>query len=148
MKKLIAIFAVVLSTTAFARESVSFSYSGFEGWGHTYYSCDYVEAQVEKVLDLFGATEANVRCSGGIQPGSTWWGPVSVKATFEAPVLVGNEVPQTVTHKGAMRDSACGLNVAIVNALLPKFSNVKVLKKNDSCAFSSSNFSYTFSITK
>lgn len=148
MKKLIALFAVVLSTAAFARETVSFSYSGFENWGTSYFHCDYVEARTEKVLAMFGATEVSVRCNGGIEVGSGWWSPVSVKASFEAPVLAGNEAPQTVSYRGEMRDSSCGLNVAIVNALLPKFSNVKVMKKSDSCAFASSNFSYVFSIMK
>ena len=146
MKKIITLVVLALSVSAYARETVSFGYSGMEGWGQTYYSCDYVEAQTEKVLEMFGATEVSVRCSGGIEMGQMW--PVSVRASFEAPVLVGTEVAQVVTHKGDSRNPACGLNVRIVKSLLPKFSNVTVLKKSDSCAFARSNYSYEFSIVK
>ena len=147
MKKLFAVVALVLSFSSFAAEKASFSYSGFEGWGQSYYSCDYVEAQTERVLELFGATETNVRCSGGIEMGR-YWGPVSVTATFEAPILSGNEVAEVVKLKGDSWNPACGLNVTIVKSLLPKFSNVTVIKKNDSCAFQRSNYSYEFSIVR
>lgn len=146
MKKIITLVVLALSVSAYARETVSFGYSGMEGWGQSYYSCDYVEAQTEKVLEMFGATEVDVRCSGGIEMGQMW--PVSVSASFEAPVLVGTEVAQVVKYKGDSWNPACGLNVKIVKSLLPKFSNVTVLKKSDSCAFQRSNYSYEFSIVK
>lgn len=146
MKKLITLVALVLSVSAYARETVSFGYSGMESWGQTYYSCDYVEAQTEKVLEMFGATEIHVRCSGGIEMGQMW--PVSVSASFETPVLVGNEIAQAVKYKGDTWNPSCGLNVKIVKSLLPKFSNVTVVKKSDSCAFRRSNYSYEFSIVK
>lgn len=146
MKKLI-VLAALLSTSAFAADhSVSFGYSGMEGWGRTYYSCDYVEAQTEKVLELFGAVNADVRCSGGIQYGQAW--PVSVTATWDAPALSGREVAETVKLKGDAWNPACGLNVAIVKNLVPKFSNVTIVKKSDSCAFQNSNYSYEFSIVR
>ena len=146
MKKLITVVALVLSVSAFARETVSFGYSGMEGWGQSYYSCDYVEAQTEKVLEMFGATEISVRCSGGIEFGQVM--PVSVRASFETPVLSGAEVSEIVKYKGDSWNPACGLNVRIVKSLLPKFSNVTVVKKSDSCAFQRSNYSYEFSIVK
>src|SRR5690606_31684455 len=74
MKKILGLLVLVSSLSAFAaKEKVSINYSGFEGWGRTYYACDYVEYQAESFLKLFGATEIDVRCTGGIQPyGSAW----------------------------------------------------------------------------
>lgn len=146
MKKLIALAALALSVSSFAAEKVSFTYSGFEGWGRTYYSCDYVEAQTEKYLELFGATQIDVTCFGGIEFGRM--SPVSVSARFEVPALQGNEVATEVKVEGDRFNPSCGINVSIIRNILPKFSNVEVLKKSDSCAFASSNYSYTFSIKK
>lgn len=147
MKKLITVLSLVLSVSAVAGEVVSFGYSGYEGWGRSYYSCDYVEAQTEKVLEMFGATEIDVNCSGGISYGQIWM-PVSVRAEFTAPVVSETSTTTVTKYKGDTWNPSCGINVAIVKNLLPKFANVQVLKKSDSCAFQSSNFEYTFSITK
>lgn len=147
MKKLIALATLALSASAFAHDHhVSFSYSGIEGWGRSYYSCDYVEAQTEKVLELFGAQNAEVRCSGGIEWGQAW--PVSVTAKWDAPALSGREVAEVVKLKGDSWNPACGLNVTIVKSLVPHFSNVTIVKKSDSCAFERSNYSYEFSIVR
>lgn len=147
MKKFIAIISMLLSFGAIAGEkTVSFSYSGIESYGRSYYACDYVEYQTEKMLELFGATQIDVRCTGGIQHGSMW--PVSVRATFDVPAIMGNEVAKVEKVQGDFSRPACGLNTTIVKRLLPSFTNVKVLKKSDSCAFASSNYSYTFEIAK
>lgn len=147
MKKLFALVALVLSVSAFAADhKVSFSYSGMEGWGRSYYSCDYVEAQTEKVLELFGAQNAEVSCSGGIQWGQAW--PVSVTATWDSPALSGREVAEVVKLKGDSWNPSCGINVAIVKNLVSHFSNVTIVKKSDSCAFANSNYSYEFSIVR
>ncbi len=147
MKKLFTVLALVLSVSAFAADNkVSFGYSGHEGWGTSYYSCDYVEAQTEKVLELFGATDVSVQCSGGIQMGTMW--PVSVTARFNSPVLSGRDMAEVVKLKGDNWNPACGLNVTIVKSLLPSFKNVSVVKKSDSCAFSNSNYSYEFAIVR
>lgn len=147
MKKLFAAVVCALSLSAFAgSEKVSFGYSGIEGWGQSYYSCDYAEAQTEKHLATLGATQVDVRCTGGIEFGRMW--PVSVTATFDLPVLSGRNEAEAVTIKGERRNPACGLNVAIIKAILPKFSNVTVLAKNDSCAFASSTYSYDLSIVR
>jgi hypothetical protein len=147
MKNVFFVLALALTGSAFSAENnVSFGHSGYEGWGMSYFSCDYVEAQTEKVLELFGATDVSVRCSGGIEFGSMW--PVSVTATFNSPVLSGREVAEVVKLKGDNSNPSCGLNVKIVKSLLPSFNNVSVIKKNDSCAFQSSNYSYEFAIVR
>ncbi len=147
MKKLFTVLALALCVSAFSADNkVSFGHSGNEGWGTSYYSCDYVEAQTEKVLELFGATDVSVRCSGGIEFGTMW--PVSVTATFNSPVLSGREVAEVVNLKGDNWNPSCGLNVKIVKSLLSSFNNVSVIKKNDSCAFQSSNYSYEFAIVR
>lgn len=143
MKTLFAAIVLSLSASAFA-ESVSFSYSGFEAWGRSYYACDYVEAQTEEVLELFGATNIDVSCFGGIEYGRV--SPVSVKATFDAPFMTG--VVERTTLKGDRWNPSCGVNVAIINGVLPKFSNVTVLSKNDRCSSERSNYSYELEIAR
>jgi hypothetical protein len=147
MKTLFAVLTLVLSLSAMAdQKKVSFSYHGYEGSNRSFYSCSYAEAQTEKFLELFGATQVYVSCFGGIQYGNV--GPVHLTATFETPVLVGTEMTKVSKVKGDMSNPACGLNTTIVSTLLPYFSNVKVLNKDDSCAFARTNYSYTFQITK
>jgi hypothetical protein len=146
MKTVIALAIALTSFATLARETVSFSHSGLEGWGVSYYSCDYVEARTEQVLEMFGATQVQVDCSGGIEFGRM--SPVMVTASFEAPALVGTEVAQTVKYRGDVWNPSCGINVKIVKSVLPKFSNVTVVKKSDSCAFQNTNYSYEFSIVK
>lgn len=143
MKTLLAGIVLSLSFSA-AAESVSFSYSGYEAWGRTYYSCDYVETQTEEVLEVFGATNVRVSCFGGVEYGRM--SPVSVTATFELPVLVG--AVERTTIKGDKWNPSCGINVAIVKNLLPAFSNVKVLSKNDRCSSERSNYSYELEIAR
>jgi hypothetical protein len=147
MKKLMAVVALVLSVSAFARENVTITYSGYEGWGRSYYSCDYAEARTETVLELFGATNVSVTCSGGLDRGH-YWGPIRVKASFDLPVLAGNEVAETVKFRSTGSNTSCALNVKIVKSLLPSFDNVTVVKKNDSCVSASSSYSYEFSIVR
>ena len=148
MKTILALLVLAFSVSAFAvKHKVSIYYSGNEGWGRTFYACDYAEYQTETVLKLFGATQINVRCNGGITSyGSPM--PISLTATFETPTLVGNEVEVIEKLSGDSSSPACGLNTAIVKDLLRVFPNVKVLKKNDGCGFHTSNYSYTFSIIK
>lgn len=143
MKTLLAGIALSLSFGAFA-ESVSFSYSGIETWGRSYYSCDYVQAQTEHYLDVFGATNVRVNCFGGFEMGRI--SPVSVDATFELPIL--NGAVERVKIKGDQWVPSCGINVAIINNLLPVFTNVTVLSKKDSCSNERSNYSYEFEIAR
>ena len=147
MKKILCLVALTLSFTAVAfEEKVSFTHFENQGWGYAYYSCDYAESQTEKHLEVLGATNVSVRCNGGIEHGRMW--PVSVTATFDAPVLSGREIAEVVKVKGDRRNPSCGLNVAIWKAILPKFSNVTVLSKKDSCSFADTNYSYELSIVR
>lgn len=147
MKKLLAVFAVALSFSAVAADQkVSFSYSGIESWGRSYYSCDYAEAQAEKHLEVLGATNVDVRCTGGIEFGQMW--PINLTATFDLPVLSGREIAEVVTIKGRRPNPACGLNTKMIKAFLPKFSNVTVVSKRDACFSPDSVYSYELSIVR
>lgn len=143
MKTLLAGIALSLSFGAFA-ESVSFSYSGMETWGQSFYSCDYVQTQTEHVLEIFGATDVHVNCFGGVEFGRM--SPVSVNATFELPIL--NGAVERLSIKGDRWTPSCGVNVAIIKNLLPVFTNVTVLSKNDSCMNERSNYSYQLEIAR
>lgn len=146
MKKLIALVVMIFSISAFAKQTVNFSYFGNENGNRYFYACDYVEGQTEYFLELFGATNIEVYCSGGIQPFGSYF-PVSVRATFNSPLITGNG-SEEIEVEGDTWNPACGLNVTIVKNLLPKFKGVEVLKKRDSCAFASTNFFYKFKISK
>jgi hypothetical protein len=145
MKKTAILFSLLVSVSAFAT-NISFTYFGNEGGRQSYYACSYAEGQTESYLELLGATNIDVRCTGGINGG---WSvqPVSIRASYDLPVVVGNSV-EAVSIKGDSFNPACGLNVRIINELLKTFTNVEVVKKSDSCAFQSSNYFYKLNIAK
>jgi hypothetical protein len=144
MKKLMALIVMIFSLTAFAKENVSFTYFGNEGFSHSYYACSYVEDQANAYLQLFGATNIEVYCNGGIQP----WGsvqPVSLDASFDLPVVAGHAV-EAVKIDGDTFHASCGINVRIIKELLKKFTNITVVKKDDACGFVDSNYHYELNI--
>lgn len=145
MKKTALLSALLISSSAFAA-NFSFTYFGNEGGRQSYYACDYVEGQTESYLELLGATNIDVRCSGGIQSG---WSvqPVSIRASYDLPEVTGQNV-ETVEIKGDSFNPACGINVRIMSEVLKTFTNVEVLKKQDSCAFASSNYYYKLNIAR
>jgi hypothetical protein len=144
MKSLLAIISLGLSFSAFSFDhEVSFSYSGNESWGRSYYNCDYAQVQTESFFITFGATYISIRCTGGLESGQFW--PLGITASYDAPVLSG--VNSAVNVKGDRRNPSCGLNAHIVRSLLPHFSNITVISKSDSCSSPSANYSYEFSIT-
>lgn len=146
MKKTALLSALLISSSAFAA-NFSFTYFGNEGGRQSFYACDYVEDQTTSYLELLGATNIDVRCTGGIQ--SSGWSaqPVSIRASYELPLVTGQNV-ETVEIKGDSFNPACGINVRIMNEALKTFTNVKVLKKQDSCAFASSNYYYKLNIAR
>jgi hypothetical protein len=146
MKKIILATALFASVSSFAAE-VNFTYFGNEGGRQSYYACSYVEDQAISYLELLGATNIDVRCSGGIQTGSWYAQPVSLRAKFDLPVVTGANV-ETVEIEGDNWNPACGLNTRMLNEMLKKFENVTVLKKIDSCAFATTNYYYKLQISR
>lgn len=145
MKSFLFASTLALSFNALAAE-VSFTYFGNEGGRQSYYACSYVEDQALSYLELLGATNIDLRCSGGIQaPG--WIGPVSLRANFDLPEVTGSGV-ETVEVKGDVWNPACGINVRMMSEFLKVFTNVQVLKKQDACAFASSNYYYKLQIAR
>ena len=144
MKIVTLLLGTVLSTSAFAA-SINFTYSGFENGRNSYYSCDYAESQTEFHLETLGATNIDVTCFGGITPFSIQ--PVSIRAKFDLPEVTG-ESSDVVEIEGDTWNPACGLNTTIINNILKKMKNVKVLKKRDSCAFATTNYYYKLDISK
>ena len=140
-----ALLATLLfSTSAFA-ENFSFTYYGNEGGRQSYYACSYIEDQTVSYLELFGATKINVRCSGGIDNG--WIRPVSVRASYDLPEVTGAGV-ETIEIKGDSLNPACGVNVKIIKEILKTFTNVEVLKKQDACAFATSNYYFKLNVAQ
>ena len=145
MKKFAFLSALFVSLSATAA-SISFTHFGRSAGVESYYACSYVEDQTFHYLDLLGATNIDVRCSGGIQSG--WYNqPVSIYATFDLPVVTRNAV-ETVEIKGDAFSPACGINVRIIQEILKTMSNIQVLKKDDACAFASSNYYYKLNVTR
>ncbi len=144
MKTLTLAAALLISASSFAT-SVSFTYFGNEGGRQSYYACDYAEDQTAAHLETLGATNIDVRCNGGINNWSVQ--PVSVYATFDLPEVTGSAV-ETVEIEGDTFNPACGLNVRIISEILKKMTNVTVLKKNDSCAFATTNYYYKLNVAR
>lgn len=144
MKKLTLLPILMFSVSAFAT-TVNFTYFGNEGGRQSYYACSYAEDQTASYLEELGATNIDVRCSGGITNFSVQ--PVSVRASFDLPVVTGSTV-DVLEFEGDVWSPSCGLNVRIINELLPKFKNVEVVKKSDACAFASSNYYYKLKVTR
>lgn len=145
MKLITVLAALMISASSFAA-NFSFTYFGNEGGRQSFYACDYVQAQTEGYLELLGATNIDVRCSGGIQ--STWSvQPVSIRAAYDLPEITGTGV-ETVEIKGDSFNPACGINVMIIKNILKTMTNVSVVKKSDSCAFVNTNYSYTLNVAR
>lgn len=145
MKTMTLLAALLVSASSFAAD-FSFTYFGNEGGRQSYHTCDYVQSQTESYLELLGATNIDVRCNGGIQPNWSMQ-PVSIRASYDLPEVTGTGV-ETVEIKGDSFNPACGVNVRIIQAILKTMTNVSVVKKSDSCAFTSSNYSYTLNVAR
>lgn len=145
MKKTALLSALLISSSTFAA-GFSFTYFGNEGGNQSFYACSYVEDQAEAYLELLGATNIDVTCFGGIQP----WGsaqPVSIRAKYNLPEVTGQNV-ETVEIEGDTWNPSCGINVRLMKEILKTFSNVEVVKKQDSCAFVTSNYYYKLNIAR
>lgn len=148
MKKLLVLAAMALSLNSFAADvNVSFTHWGNNSGNQSYYACSYVEDQAHMYLDLFGATDVQVNCTGGIQ--NSWYmQPVSVRASFNLPILSGTELVENVTIKGDAFRPACALNVQMIREFLKVMPHISVIKKSDSCAFFSSNYFFELAIQR
>ena len=143
MKTAALLFALIVSGSVFAK-NISFTYFGNQGGNQSYYACSYVEDQTQSYLQLLGATNIDVRCSGGISGGWSMQ-PVSIRASYDMAEVTGTSV-ELVEIKGDYSNSACGLNVKIIKEILKTLTNVEVLKKDDSCAFVTSNYYFKLNI--
>jgi hypothetical protein len=141
MKNLLMITCLFFSTNSFAAK-VSFTYFGNEGGANTFYACSYAESQAEYYLKTFGAENIQIYCGGGITSWSVM--PISLRAEFDLPVLMGTT--ESVEITGEPSSPACGINTMMIKKFLEVMNNVQVLHKNDSCAFSHSNYSYKLKI--
>ncbi len=83
-----AIFALSTSVFAAGYQTVSAKYTIFSNvgsGGSIYYNCDSVENKVEDLLELMGAKNIRVRCTGGLDTfGGRFSTPPRVRATFDA----------------------------------------------------------------
>lgn len=144
--KLITLVATLLISASSFAANFSFTYFGNEGGRQSYYACDYVQYQTESYLETLGATNIDVTCHGGIQ--STWSiQPVSIRAKYDLPEVTGTSV-ETVELKGDSFNPACGINVRIISEILKTMTNVSVVKKNDSCAFATTNYYYKLNVAR
>jgi hypothetical protein len=147
MKSLVFLLALTTTASVFAQtHKVSFTHFGNRGGNQSYYACSFVESQAYKYLELLGATDVRVRCSGGIQSGGWHPQPVSVTATFQLPALTG--VEESLEIRGDHWNPACGLNTQMLREFIKVMPHVEVVRKSDSCAFHNSNFFYQLNITR
>ena len=69
---------------------------------------------------------------------------------FQEKARIGREhqASEKVKVEGDSSSPTCGLNVQMINAYLRFFRNIQVVKKSDSCAFTTSNYYYLLNITR
>ena len=147
----IALAALLVSSSAFAavdaQNKVSFSVGGRGGLNYSFYNCDSVKTTVANLVQKLGGSAVSVRCSGGLDPWSNMPPmPAFVTASFDNAVA-GNGQVDRVTLKSSF-DSNCELNTTALNALLPKFENIKVVSKRASCMDNRSRWSYELEISR
>jgi hypothetical protein len=120
MKYVTFLFALALigfATLANASEqkSFNFNYNNF----NVYYACDYARDQAANTLEVLGAENVSVNCTGGIENNTML--PISMNGTFN---LV-EKGARTVVLKG--RDS-CDFNVKLINTLLSTIDHETVME--------------------
>lgn len=146
--KLIALLAVVMTSSAFAGEYVSrklnFSPRTHTGGNQYYYNCDFVEDRTETLLEQLGASNVRSRCTGGLNSGMGM--PAFARITFDAPVASENGVTETVVIKGW---ESCELNSEFLNKAIPLLPAVKLVSKRANCnGGRTARWTYTVEITK
>jgi hypothetical protein len=148
--RFIALLVLVATTSAFANtvaRDVRFNHSGRTIWGEVFYNCNAVEDIFEGHLRKLGASNIRVRCTGGIESwGGTMRGfPISVRATFNAPVPVSNNA-RIVTLKSRAGDNSCELHTGILNKVLPLFPAITVNSRRSRCSDNRSRWNYNLQI--
>lgn len=121
MKYVSILFALVLfaGVASAGEQTFSFHYNN----QNAYYSCDYAEAQVVKVLTALGAENISTNCHGGLDYYQLW--PVSVKAVY----TLTAKGERTVVLKG---NESCDFNVSLIKNALKNFDH-EVVKAQSSC---------------
>lgn len=108
-----------------------------------FYSCDYAESQTEHYLELLGARDIKVRCTGGLPDFQS----VNLTAEFLAPVISTDGVEaewQAVTLKA--RES-CDFNETIAKRVM-KYFPTRANEAQSSCWASEGSFSSTLEVLK
>jgi hypothetical protein len=138
-----------LEDTKLETKTKRFNITSFGDFGsRVYYNCDSVEAEVKSMMELFGAQNISVRCSGGISP----WGGFATDAfvTLKMDVM-------TLDDEGTMRAEYeavelrarrnCHLLKEVTKATAKLFV-MKDLKYSRSCSPSSDFFRLSATILK
>jgi hypothetical protein len=135
MRFVTAIALLVSVSSAFAGEYVSRRMSFYQMPGTpgnvTFYNCDSARSMAEKHLKDLGAVNTQVRCTGGLDRWDWRWNmPVSITASFDAPVPVGNDGVMMVKLAG--RD-ACDLNSQFLDQAIKLFPGATLVSRRVSC---------------
>ena len=150
--RLIAVAALLLAFNAFAVEFTTTTFrhtdAGIDGFSRNYYSCDFAEATLENHLEVLGASNISVSCSGGIEQN---WGmfPVNLTARFDIPSATSENHTRSTNSRLAgtrLGNSSCNFNTKLLNKLLPLFANVKVNAKRATCMDNDSRWSYDVTV--
>lgn len=134
MKALVLISAMIFSVYAQANESVNFTYFGNEGRNRIFLSCNYAESSVDQLLHEMGATDIDVRCTGGIDFG--FYTPVRISAKFNLPAAT-----ELIEIRSDYR-SNCYFDVSFINHLIKKNSKLEKVNGTSHCFSSDSRYSF------
>lgn len=137
MKTLTLLVTLMAGAFAQATETVNFTYFGNEGRNRIHLSCHYAENAVDQILGQIGATDVDVRCTGGIDYG--FYTPVSITAKFNLPTTATVKVESDF-------NTNCFFDTKFVDALVRSNDNITKVNGRSHCFDSDSRYNYTLEI--
>ncbi|MES2856997.1 MAG: hypothetical protein V4692_14105 [Bdellovibrionota bacterium] len=126
-------------TVTWSPKTAKFSYSNTRA----YYGCEYAQAQVKHYMNLIGARDVEVDCSGGLPD----FNSLNLEVNFLAAVVTSDGVDAEWTPVVLKSRESCEFNETIVRNLLKHFAT----RDNDtqsSCWNSEGSFTYEFETLK
>lgn len=151
--RLLCVMALLISCQSFASEYVQrkfqVDFHGDNSGRKIYYRCESAKKLLEDRLASVGAQAVETICTGGLESYGRipHWQPLTLVAKFEVPTTTKEtEVVELNAENDHHED--CFLNVTVVEELIRKLPEVKVLKKKNSCLNNYTKWSYTIEVPK
>lgn len=138
MKAFILLGALLFNAQAHAADFINFTFFGNEGRNRIYLSCYYAENAVDQILNELGATDIDVRCSGGIDFGRAF--PVTIQAKYTLPADA-----RTVEINSDFNTN-CYFDTRFIERLVSGNDRLEKVSGSRSCFRSDSRYGYKLEI--